>query len=149
MHTFKKAALSCLLLLTALILAACASAPAEDLVITKENITETATFFPVKAGKTAMEVFAVRASDGTVRTAFNTCQICYGSGYGNYEQIGDVFQCQNCGNLFSLDQIELERGGCNPVPITGDEKTDDGDSITIPYQTLEDNADYFKNWKAS
>lgn len=149
MHTFRKAAVCSLLLLTILMLAACASAPQEDLVITKEAITETATFFPVKAGNTTMEVLAVRASDGTVRTAFNTCQICYNSGYGNYEQIGDILQCQNCGNLFALDQIELERGGCNPVPITGDEKSDDGDSITIPYQTLEDNADFFKNWKAS
>ena len=35
---------------------------------------------------TWLEVLAVKAPDGTIRTAFNTCQVCYGSGRGLYRQ---------------------------------------------------------------
>jgi len=35
-----------------------------------------------------MEVLAVKAPDGTIRTAMNTCKICYDSGAGYYVQEG-------------------------------------------------------------
>ena len=38
---------------------------------------------------TYIEVLAVKSSDGTIRTAFNTCQVCYASGRGYYIQQGD------------------------------------------------------------
>ena len=62
--------------------------------------------------------------------AFNTCQVCYDSGRGYYVQEGDVLVCQNCGNRFSAEQVELIKGGCNPVPIDSENKTDDGTTIT-------------------
>jgi uncharacterized membrane protein len=72
-----------------------------------------------------MEVLAVKAPDGTIRTAFNTCQVCFGSGRGYYKQEGKTLVCQNCGNRFSLDDVEKVRGGCNPVPILENEKQED------------------------
>ncbi len=43
--------------------------------------------------------------------------------------------------------IEQERGGCNPVPITEDEKTVNDTQIVIPAKYLEENKDIFSNWK--
>ena len=45
-----------------------------------------------------MEIVAVKALDGSIRTAFNTCQVCYNSGRGYYQQEGNELVCQNCGN---------------------------------------------------
>ena len=49
---------------------------AGDLVIPVNEISNTASFYPVTADGTKMEVLAVKAPDGTIRTAFNTCQVC-------------------------------------------------------------------------
>ncbi len=119
-----------------------------DVVITKSDITETVTFIPTKVGKTNMEIMAVKASDGTIRTAFNTCQVCNGSPRAYYKQDGDMVICQNCGNQFSMDMIEEQRGGCNPVPIMEDEKIDGSDTITIPKDVIAQNKGLFtENWK--
>jgi uncharacterized membrane protein len=118
-----------------------------DLYIPAGEITEKAVFYPITIDGTEMEVFAVRAPDGTIRTAFNTCQVCYGSGRAYYEQQGDVFVCQNCGNPFKASQIEIVRGGCNPVPITAKYKTADEEGITIPRDFLVRAKGIFTNWK--
>jgi hypothetical protein len=118
-----------------------------DITIAKSEVTETAKFIPYKAGKTKMEILAIKAPDGSIRTAFNTCQVCYDSGRGYYVQEGDVLVCQNCGNRFQASQVELIKGGCNPVPIVAENKTDDGTTITIPKDFLEQNKGLFGNWK--
>lgn len=118
-----------------------------DLVIKKSDISETAKFYPYKAGGTKMEVLALKASDGSIRTAFNTCQVCFDSGRGYYKQEGNVLVCQNCGNRFSADQVEIVKGGCNPVPILEENKTDDGTSITISKDFLTQNKELFSDWK--
>ncbi|AEY66228.1 DUF2318 domain-containing protein [Clostridium sp. BNL1100] len=120
----------------------------EDTIIPKSQITNKVTFYPVKAGKTNMEVLAVKASDGTIRTAFNTCQVCNGSPRAYYKQEGDVIVCQNCGNRFSMDMIEQQRGGCNPIPIYRENKKEDPENITIPKEFIENNKGLFTaNWK--
>jgi uncharacterized membrane protein len=118
-----------------------------DLYIPTEEITEIATFYPLDVDGTSMEIFAVRAPDGTIRTAFNTCQICYNSGRGYYKQEGSVFVCQNCGNRFRTSDIELVRGGCNPVPITSQYKTTDEKGVTIGRDFLLKAKVIFGNWK--
>lgn len=118
-----------------------------DITITKSQVTETATFIPYKAGHTKMEIVAVKAPDGTIRTAFNTCQVCFDSGRGYYVQQGDELVCQNCGNRFKISQVEKEKNGCNPVPILEDNKKDDGQTITIPESFLKQNASLFLKWK--
>ncbi|MFZ5354213.1 MAG: DUF2318 domain-containing protein [Bacillota bacterium] len=115
--------------------------------IDKKDITEQAKFFSYNADGTYMEVLAVKASDGTIRTALNTCQVCYDSGRGYYKQEGDTVVCQNCGNVFGIDDIEVVKGGCNPVPIFEDSKTVDGESITIAAEFLNSNKEYFTRWK--
>ncbi|MCX7039609.1 MAG: Fe-S-containing protein, partial [Spirochaetes bacterium] len=90
---------------------------------------------------------AVRAPDATIRTALNTCQICYSSGRGFYTQQGDVLVCNNCGNRFKVSQVERIKGGCNPVPITGEWKTEEADFIVISKAFLEQAKPLFLNWK--
>lgn len=119
-----------------------------DIVIPKSQITDKVTFYPVKAGRTNMEVLAVKASDGTIRTAFNTCQVCNGSPRAYYKQEGDVIVCQNCGNRFSMDMIEQQRGGCNPIPIYKENKKEDAENITITKDFIQNNKSLFTdNWK--
>jgi Predicted membrane protein len=120
---------------------------ADGIVIDKSKITSTVSFIPYKANGTNMEVIAVKAPDGTIRTAFNTCQVCFDSGRGYYKQQGDELVCQNCGNRFKISQVEKEKNGCNPVPVSEADKTDNGSTITISKAFLAQNAALFSNWK--
>jgi uncharacterized membrane protein len=136
-----------LVLLAAALHAQATVTPTGDLKIPKKGIGSTAVFFPYNAGGVAMEVFAVKAPDGTIRTALNTCQVCYSSGRGYYTQQGDLLVCNNCGNMFRVSQVELVKGGCNPVPITREWKKDDGQFIVISKDFLARAKPLFANWK--
>ncbi len=118
-----------------------------DILIPVKEITSTATFYKADVDGTELEVLAIQAPDGTVRTAFNTCQVCFDSGRGYYIQEGDVLVCQNCGNRFRASDVELVRGGCNPIPISSEEKVVDADTITISYDFLKTAKGIFENWK--
>lgn len=115
--------------------------------IAKNEVSSTAKFYPYKLDGVSMEVMAVKASDGTIRTALNTCQVCYDSGRGYYEQVGDNLVCQNCKNRFNVDQVEKVKGGCNPVPVLEENKQVSGDYITISKDFMESQKKYFSNWK--
>ncbi len=121
----------------------------ENLEINVADITETASFYPVEVDGTDMEIIAIRDSSGEIRTAFNTCQICYASGKGYYKQSGEYLVCQNCGNKFTADQVEVQSGGCNPVPIFDTDKTVSEDTITISYDFLNETKQIFSNWKTT
>ncbi|MCX7745350.1 MAG: Fe-S-containing protein [Clostridia bacterium] len=116
--------------------------------IAKSKVTSNATFYPYQLEGVTMEVIAVKATDGTIRTALNTCQVCYDSGRGYYEQAGEYFVCQNCKNRFHVDQIEKVKGGCNPVPILEENKQDNGDYISISKDFMASQKDLFNNWKS-
>ena len=118
-----------------------------DLVISVKDITETATFYPAEIDGVSLEVLAVKAPDGSIRTAFNTCQVCYTSGRGYYVQDGDTLVCQNCGNRFGMGDVAVTKGGCNPVPITDENKTVTDDTITITKDFLSQATVIFENWK--
>lgn len=120
-----------------------------DLQIPISEVSEKANFYPVEIDGTKLEVIAVKAPDGSVRTAFNTCQVCYDSGRGYYKQDGNTLVCQNCGNRFTMDQVEVASGGCNPVPIFPDNKTADDTNITISQEFLTKAKVIFENWKAN
>ena len=89
----------------------------------------------------------MQASEGSIRLALNTCQVCNGSPYAYFEQDGDAFVCQNCGNAFPSTAIGKESGGCNPVPVTAETYTEENGTLTIPSDFLDLNAARFKNWK--
>ena len=126
---------------------AIAVAPDRPLEISTADVTANASFIPVDVDGTKMEVIAVRDSQGNVRTAFNTCQVCYGSSRAYYEQSGNNLVCQNCGNRFSMNQVGLQAGGCNPWPIPEEAKIVTEDKVTIPYNFLVKAREIFSNWK--
>ncbi len=124
-------------------------ASGEFLNIPTADITTDASFYTVEVDGTQMEIIAVRDSNGEIRTAFNTCQICYASGKGYYKQSGNYLVCQNCGNRFSMDQVGIESGGCNPWPIFAANRTDTDDTISISYDFLTASKKIFANWKTN
>ncbi|MDR1788186.1 MAG: DUF2318 domain-containing protein [Treponema sp.] len=118
-----------------------------DLVITVADVGADARFYPVDVDGTRIEVLVVKAPDGTIRTAFNTCQACYASGRGFYKQQGTVLVCQNCGRRFRMSQVEVDAGGCNPLPIFAADKRVTAKTITVPLATLKKAKGYFRTWK--
>ncbi|MDR1082692.1 MAG: DUF2318 domain-containing protein [Coriobacteriales bacterium] len=118
-----------------------------DITISIAEITEQARFYPTTVDGTELEVLAIKASDGTVRTAFNTCQVCFDSGRGYYKQEGNALVCQNCKNRFGADDVEVKTGGCNPVPIFDNNTVTTEESITIPLDYLKEAKAIFANWK--
>lgn len=141
---------SIILAVSGLLFAAGTTGPTSNgkgLRIKKNEITIKAKFYPVKIGTTTMEVFAVKASDGTLRVALNTCQVCFSSGRGFYTQVGEEFICNNCSNRFHTDQIGSTRYGCNPIPVPKESIEDNGEYLTISQVFLEKSTPYFTRWK--
>lgn len=63
-----------------------------------------------------VKFFILKSNDGTIRAAFDACDVCFRSKRG-YTQVGDFMQCNNCGQTFPEDQINVVLGGCNPSPL--------------------------------
>lgn len=61
--------------------------------------------------------FVVKAADGSIRTAFDACDVCYREKKG-YEQRGDSMLCKNCNKKFAIARIgQGSSGGCNPSSL--------------------------------
>jgi uncharacterized membrane protein len=118
-----------------------------DVVINISDITENALFYPVKIDDVIIEIIAVKAPDGTIRTAFNTCQVCYSSGKGYFVQNGTLLVCQNCGRRFRMSQVETESGGCIPMPITKENKTITEKQIIIKKEFIKEYKTFFEYTK--
>lgn len=101
-------------------------------------------FIDYDSNGTAMQVMLYKDGDGKLHGAFNTCQVCAGSPYAYFEQEGNDVVCQNCGNHFSVNEIGVAHGGCNPVPL---EFSQDGENVLIDTAVLDEQADAFQNWK--
>lgn len=115
-----------------------------NLVIDTAGITSQASFVNYAANGSVIQLIVVRASNGEIRTAFNTCQSCNPSPRAFFVQKGNRFVCQNCGNAFATNQIGLQKGGCNPAPVM--QKQMDDNKLIIPANYLAQYAPNFKNW---
>lgn len=105
------------------------------------GLSQTASFYKADLDGTEVELVALKDSKGNLRTAFNACQVCYSSGRGYYRQEGEYLVCQNCGNSFTIDQVGIASGGCNPWPILDSDRTVTDDEIQISYDVLKATAD--------
>ncbi len=97
-------------------------------------------FYKYEDGGKEIAFFAVKASDGSVRTAFDACDSCYRSKKG-YEQQGDKMNCNNCNQKFAINRLGPNAsGGCNPgyLPLQLN-----GSTISIKASDLKDGARYF------
>ncbi len=90
-------------------------------------------------GDQPIEFFVLRSADGTIRAAFNACDVCFQARRG-YVQQGDHMVCVNCGRRFPADQINVVRGGCNPAPLN---RTVAGDMLVIKVADILEGARFF------
>lgn len=102
-------------------------------------------FFKVKADDgTMVTFFVLKSSDGVLRAAIDSCDVCYRSGLGYYQD-GDNMICKNCGQKFASAKINVIKGGCNPAPLT---RNTVGDKLVIQMRDINTNSWYMKYRKA-
>ena len=76
----------------------------------------TARYYRYKGSAGPINFFLVKSNDGVVRSAFDTCDVCYKALKG-YRQEGNEMVCNNCDMRFRTDKINVVKGGCNPAPL--------------------------------
>jgi uncharacterized membrane protein len=97
-------------------------------------------FFKFEDGGKEIAFFTVKASDGSVRTAFDACDACYKSKKG-YEQQGDKLKCNNCNQKFAINRLGPNAtGGCNPGYLPHQLN---GSTVSIKLSDLKEGARYF------
>ena len=100
------------------------------------EITEEAKWYEYDANGKKIKFFAVKASDGSIKTAFDACDVCYGSKKG-YRQEGNQMVCNNCGNKYPIDGLGTENkagGGCWPGYLPNEIQ---GESLVIKHSDIE------------
>ena len=102
-------------------------------------------FIPFVFQGTNMELIVIHKTDGSIRAAYNTCQICQGSPYAFFKLTGSMLECQNCGNSFELDSIGKNKQSCNPIAVMDARKQNGG--LLISSEELKKLVPAFKNWK--
>lgn len=93
--------------------------------------------FNGKAGP--VNFFVVRSHDGVIRSAFDTCDVCYKARKG-YRQEGNDMVCNNCDQRFRTDMVNVVKGGCNPAPL---QRQLIGETIVLSTNDIEKGAWYF------
>ena len=96
-------------------------------------------YFVFREGDTEVKFFVVRSADGTMRAAFDACDVCFHSKKG-YSQSGEFMVCNNCGRKFHSDRINVIEGGCNPAPLKREQR---GGNLYITVADVLEGARYF------
>ncbi len=96
-------------------------------------------YFKINAGNKTVKFFVLKAGDGVIRAALDACDVCYKEKKG-YRQEGSAMICRNCDNIFPASQINVQRGGCNPVPLS---RRIEGGKLVLDARELERGAAYF------
>ncbi len=117
------------------------TAQPDSVSIPLSGVTESARHYVYNSNGVEIRYFAVKGSDGTVRTAFDACEVCYRAGKG-YTQVGNDVRCNNCGLSFSIDALGTKNQGkgCWPAYLPN-ELADD--SVIIKKSDLEAGAYLF------
>lgn len=68
-----------------------------------------------------VKYFAVKAADGSIRTAFDACEVCFQAKKGYYQE-GDTMVCRNCGKRFLISELDKKQGGCKPIHLDSEIK---------------------------
>ena len=99
-----------------------------------------ADFYKFEDGGKEITFFAVKASDGSYKTAFDACDSCYRAKKG-YEPQGDKLNCKNCNQKFAINRLGPNaNGGCNPGYLPHQLS---GSTISIKAEDLKGGARYF------
>ncbi len=113
----------------------------DEVKIPLSEISTTAKYYTYDSGGIAIKYFAVKGSDGKVRTAFDACEVCYRAKKG-YSQVGSSMKCNNCGLQFRIDDLgTMNKGsGCWPAYLPNEVS---GSSIIIKKTDLDKGAYLF------
>lgn len=87
-----------------------------EMKIPLSEISEKVKWYEYESNGVTIRFFAVKAGDGTIKTAFDACDVCYKNKKG-YRQEGDYMVCNNCGRRFLINSLGTENrnpGGCWP-----------------------------------
>ncbi len=117
-------------------LAAAGQAADSTISVPLDDIGTEAKFFEYESSGKTVRFFAVKGSDGSIKTAFDACDVCFNSGKG-YRQEGKNMICNNCGNKYPIDGLGTENrnpGGCWPSYLPN---TVVGNEIVIEKSELE------------
>jgi uncharacterized membrane protein len=88
-----------------------------EVVIPLKNINDgKAHYYSLKEQNSSIRFFVVKSKDNVLRAAFDACDVCFPEKKG-YSQAGDYMICNNCGQKFHSNQINVLKGGCNPAPL--------------------------------
>ena len=98
-----------------------------------------ARFYRFKGQTGTVDFFVVRSHDGVLRSAFDTCDVCYKARKG-YRQEGDDMVCNNCDQRFRTDMVNVVKGGCNPAPL---QRQLIGETLVLSTNDIEKGAWYF------
>jgi uncharacterized membrane protein len=90
-------------------------------------------------GGITVRYFLLKSKDGSIRAAFDACDVCWRAGKG-YVQEGDNMVCKNCGRRFASVQVGQVRGGCNPGPLAMSVR---GDKVHIKKADIYEGQHYF------
>jgi uncharacterized membrane protein len=97
-------------------------------------------FYTFEDGGKEINFLAVKAADGSYKTAFDACDSCYHAKKG-YEQQGDKLNCKNCNQKFAVNRLGPNAtGGCNPGYLPHQVN---GTTISINANDLKAGAKYF------
>lgn len=100
------------------------------------EISANAKWYEYDSSGTTIKFFVVKSADGSIKTAFDACDVCYGAKKG-YSQQGDLMVCNNCGNKYPISGLGTENtrgGGCWPGYLPSKIR---GDSIIIKKSDIE------------
>ena len=98
-------------------------------------------YFQVKSGDGLdVKFFTLKSRDNIIRAAVDACDVCYKAGKG-YIQTGDFMLCENCGQRFASNRINVIKGGCNPAPL---ERNIVGKNLVITMDEINKNSWYCK-----
>lgn len=97
-----------------------------EMEIPLSELSENAKWYEYNSNGVSIRFFAVEAKDGSIKTGFDACDVCYNRKKG-YSQNGDYMACNNCGNRYPIIGLGTENknpGGCWPgyLPNTIDEE---------------------------
>ncbi len=115
-----------------------AVASGDVLKIPLSELSGTAKWYNYNFDGVNIRFFAVKAPDGSIKTAFDACDVCYASKKG-YHQEGDYMVCNNCGRKFLISNLGTENknpGGCWPGYLPS---RAEGNNLVINKSDLENN----------
>ena len=131
-----------LIIISALFLTSCVTTKTTGNTISEEGfvkiplsqISEDMQLYSYNSNGVDVNYFAVKGSDGQIRTAFDACDVC--GGHKGYRQEGNQVVCNNCGNRFDIDDIGSKNkpGGCWPSYLNHEIE---GDNILIKKSDIE------------